>query len=88
MNLIYSHNYATARTFALAQELAPGDWKWINDARVLRDYPRADVYKVTHWEANPHRDDIDAALQRAREGPSARHADRLQPAVPGAVPSE
>lgn len=67
MNLIYSHNYTTARTFALHQELAPGDWKWINDARVLKDYPRADVYKVSHWEDNPHRADIDAALQRARK---------------------
>ena len=67
MNLIYSHNYATARTFALANELAPGDWKWIHDGRVLRDYPRADIYKVTRWEANPHRDDIDAALQRAAQ---------------------
>lgn len=67
MNLIYSHDYATARTFALAQELAPGDWKWIHDGQVLRDYPRADIYKVAHWEANPHRDDIDAALQRAEK---------------------
>ena len=67
MNLIYSHNYATARTFALANELAPGDWKWIHDGRVLRDYPRADIYKVTRWESNPHRDDIDAALQRAEK---------------------
>lgn len=65
MNLIYSNNYATARTFAFAHELAPGDWKWINDARVVKEYPRADVYKVSHWDANPHRDDIDAALQRA-----------------------
>ena len=67
MNLIYSHNYATARTFALANELAPGDWKWISDGQVLRDYSRADIYKVTRWEANPHRDDIDAALQRAEK---------------------
>ena len=66
MNLIYSDSYTTARTFALAQELAPGDWKWINESRVLRDYPRADVYKVPHWEANPHRADIDAALERAQ----------------------
>ncbi len=65
MNLIYSHNYAAARTFALSQELAAGDWKWIHDAQVLRAYPRADVYKVTRWEANPHRDDIDAAIERA-----------------------
>ncbi|HET6603889.1 MAG TPA: hypothetical protein VFG21_06685 [Xanthomonadaceae bacterium] len=67
MNLIYSNSYSTARTFAFAQELAPGDWKWIKDSRVLRDYPRADVYKVTRWEANPHRTDIDAALQRAQK---------------------
>ena len=65
MNLIYSHNYATARTFAHNHELVPGDWKWIRDARVLKAYPRADVYKVSHWEANPHRADIDAALYRA-----------------------
>ena len=66
MNLIYSNNYATARTFAQAQEIAPGDWKWINEGRVLRDYPRADIYKIAHWEANPHRADIDAAMERAR----------------------
>jgi hypothetical protein len=66
MNLIYSNNYATARTFAQAQELAPGDWKWINEGRVLRDYPRADIYKIAHWEANPHRADIDAAMERAQ----------------------
>jgi hypothetical protein len=44
MNLIYSPNYASARSFALAQELAPGDWKWLSDGRVVREYPRADVY--------------------------------------------
>ena len=65
MNLIYSHNNATARVFALQQGLVPGDWKWISDARVLRDYPRADVFKLTRWETNPHRADIDAALHRA-----------------------
>jgi hypothetical protein len=65
MNLIYSHNYAAARDFAHNHELVPGDWKWINDARVVRDYPRADIYKVSHWEANAHRADIDAALNRA-----------------------
>lgn len=67
MNLIYSHNYATARTFALSHEIAPGDWKWINDSGVLRAYPRADVYKVSHWEDNPRRKDIDAALERAQK---------------------
>ena len=67
MNLIYSNNYNTARAFAFAQELAPGDWKWIKDARVLRDYPRADVFKLTRWETNPHRADIDAALHHAQK---------------------
>jgi hypothetical protein len=67
MNLIYSSNYATARTFAMRQELMPGDWKWINDGRAIRDFPRADVWKVPHWDAHPHRTDIDAALQHARE---------------------
>jgi hypothetical protein len=66
MHLIYSHNYATARTFALRNEFMPGDWKWIQDADIVRQYPRADVYKVTHWEANPHRDTIDEAIARAR----------------------
>lgn len=66
MNLIYSSNYASARSFALAQELAPGDWKWIKDGRVIREYPRADVYKVPHWDANPQHADIDAAIERAR----------------------
>ena len=67
MNLIYSHNYTTARAFALNLGLVPGDWKWINDARVLRDYPRADIHRVSHWEANPHRADIDAALHHAQK---------------------
>lgn len=66
MNLIYSHNYATARTIAHDLELVPGDWKWINDARVLRDHPRAHIYRAPQWQANPQRADIDAALQRAR----------------------
>lgn len=65
MNLIYSNSYAAARDFALAQELAPGDWKWINDGQVVRQYPRADVFKVRRWEANPHRAEIDEALERA-----------------------
>ena len=67
MNLIYSHSYASARTFAMAQELMPGDWKWITDGNVVKQNPRADVYKVPKWEANPHRTDIDEALQQARE---------------------
>ena len=67
MNLIYSHNYTTARAFALDLGLVPGDWKWISDARVLKDYPRADIHRVSHWEANPHRADIDAALLRAQK---------------------
>ena len=66
MNLIYANSYASAHTFALSQELAAGDWKWISDGRVIRDYPRADVYKVPRWDANPHRADIDAALDHAR----------------------
>lgn len=66
MHLIYSNNYATARTFALRSEFMPGDWKWIQDADTVRQYPRADVYKVNRWEANPHRDTIDEAIERAR----------------------
>ena len=67
MNLIYSNSYAAARVFALAQELAPGDWKWINDGQVVRQNPRADVFKVTRWEANPHRAEIDEALKHAEQ---------------------
>jgi hypothetical protein len=67
MNLIYSHSYASARTFALHHDLSPGDWKWIHDADVVRHNPRADVFKVERWEANPHRQKIDQALERARE---------------------
>ena len=67
MNLIYSYDYTTARAFALDLGLVPGDWKWINDARVLKDYPRADIHRVSHWEANPHRADIDAALHHAKK---------------------
>ncbi|WP_159017456.1 hypothetical protein [Cognatiluteimonas profundi] len=67
MNLIYSSNQATARIFALSQELAPGDWKWIKDGRVISEYPRADIYKLQHWDANPRHVDIDAALERARQ---------------------
>jgi len=67
MNLIYSHSYASARTFALHHDFMPGDWKWLQDADVLRQNPRADVFKAAHWEDNPHRAKIDQALERARE---------------------
>ncbi|QDH68961.1 hypothetical protein [Marilutibacter alkalisoli] len=67
MNLIYSHNYATARAFAMREELMPGDWQWLRDAGVIRQYPRANVFKVPRWEANPRREQIDLALQRAAE---------------------
>jgi hypothetical protein len=67
MNLIYSHSYSSARAFALHHDFMPGDWKWLQDAGVLRHNPRADVFKVEHWEANPHREKIDEALERARQ---------------------
>lgn len=67
MNLIYSRSYATARTFALQHEFMPGDWQWLQDADILRKHPRADVYKAPHWDDNPHRDQIDEALERARK---------------------
>jgi len=67
MNLIYSHSYASARSFALHHDFMPGDWKWLQDADVLRQNPRADVFKAAHWEDNPHRAKIDQALERARE---------------------
>lgn len=67
MNLIYSHSYHSARTFALHHDLMPGDWQWLQDADVLRHNPRADVFKVEHWEANPHREQIDEALERAQK---------------------
>jgi hypothetical protein len=65
MNLIYSHSYASARAFALHHEFMPGDWKWLQDPDVLRQNPRADVFKVERWEANPRREQIDEALVRA-----------------------
>ncbi|GAB3097551.1 hypothetical protein [Lysobacter terrae] len=67
MNLIYSHSYASARSFAMHHEFMPGDWKWLQDADIIRQNPRADVFKVERWEANPHRDQIDEALERARQ---------------------
>lgn len=66
MNLIYSHSYASARAFAQHHDFMPGDWKWLQDAEVLCHNPRADVFKVEHWEDNPHRAQIDEALERAR----------------------
>jgi hypothetical protein len=66
MNLIYSHSYTSARTFAMDHELMPGDWKWIHDTDVIRQYPRADVYKAPKWDAHPHRAEIDEALEFAR----------------------
>lgn len=67
MNLIYSHSYTSARVFALQHEFMPGDWKWLQDADVIRQNPRADVFKAAHWEANPHHAKIDEALERARK---------------------
>ncbi|MFC5570999.1 hypothetical protein ACFPN1_13110 [Lysobacter yangpyeongensis] len=67
MNLIYSHSYASARAFALHHEFMPGDWKWLQDADIIRQNPRADVFKVERWEANPHREKIDEALARAHK---------------------
>ena len=66
MNLIYAHSYASARAFALHHEFMPGDWKWLQDADIIRQNPRSDVFKVERWEANPHREQIDEALERAR----------------------
>lgn len=66
MHLIYAHNYMAARNFALAHEFMPGDWAWLHDAGVLRQYPRADIYKAPRWEANPLRPQIDEAIERAR----------------------
>ena len=67
MNLIYAHNLHSARAFAFAQELAPGDWKWIHDGTVVTNFPRSDLYKVPRWEENPHRADIDAAIAHMRD---------------------
>ena len=67
MNLIYSHSYHSARAFAYKQELAAGDWKWINDGSVIRDYPRSDIYVIPRWDENPHRRDIDAAIAHMRD---------------------
>lgn len=66
MNLIYSHSYASARTFALHHDLMPGDWKWISDSGVVRQNSRADVYIAPRWEDHPQRKSIDEALQRAQ----------------------
>jgi hypothetical protein len=63
MNLIYADSYASARAFARQQDLMPGDWKWISDKSVFRQYQRADIYKAPRWHAHPHRADIDKALE-------------------------
>lgn len=68
MNLIYSHSLASARAYAMRHEFMPGDWKWLRDVEVIRQNPRADVFKVERWEANPHREQIDEALVRAQKG--------------------
>ena len=67
MNLIYAPTLTSARNFARGQELMAGDWKWINDGRVVRAYPRSDIYKLSGFSANPHHDEIDAALAQARD---------------------
>lgn len=67
MNLIYSHSYASARAYAQHHDFMPGDWKWLQDVDVIRQNPRADVFKVERWEANPHREQIDEALVRAQK---------------------
>ena len=67
MNLIYSHSFKTAHDFAIHHDMAPGDWKWIHDADVVRHNPRADVFKVERWQANPHKDKIDLVLERMRQ---------------------
>jgi hypothetical protein len=67
MNLIYANNYTSARTFALHQDLMPGDWKWIGDTDVIRQNPRADVFRLPRWEQNPHHAEIDEALTHARD---------------------
>lgn len=66
MNLIYSHSYASARSFAQHHDLMPGDWLWLQDANTIRHNPRADVIKAEHWQDNPHRAQIDEALKRAQ----------------------
>lgn len=67
MNLIYAHSFAAARSFAEHNDLMPGDWKWIQDADVVRQHARADIYKVADWQHHPLRDRIDEAIERARE---------------------
>ena len=66
MNLIYADSYRNARTFALHQDLMPGDWAWIRDPATIRANPRADLFMAPRWERHPHRDEIDVALTQAR----------------------
>lgn len=65
MQLIYAHNYRSASLFARQNDLMPGDWRWINGPRAVSDNPRAEVYKIPHWDDHPLRHQIDAAVQRA-----------------------
>ncbi|GAB3344318.1 hypothetical protein [Marilutibacter aestuarii] len=67
MHLIYSRSAAAARAFAHDEALMPGDWKWIQDADTVRQYPRAHISKLPRWQENPHRAWIDVALQRAAD---------------------
>ncbi len=67
MNLIYARSAATASAFARDEALMPGDWKWIQDADTIRQYPRAHIFKLPRWQENPHREWIDAAMQRAAD---------------------
>lgn len=65
MQLIYAHDYRSASLFARQNDFMPGDWRWINGPRALSDYPRAELYKIPHWDSHPLRAQIDAAVQRA-----------------------
>lgn len=65
MYLLYTPSYAAAHTFALHNELAAGDWKWISDKDVVRKNARADVYIGPGWQRHPHRGEIDEALALA-----------------------
>lgn len=63
MHLIYAESLASARSFALHHELMPGDWQWLRDPGVLRQYPRADIDLAPRWDAHPQRAAIDGMLQ-------------------------
>lgn len=65
MQLIYAPSYRSASLFARQNDLMPGDWRWINGPRALVDYPRAELYKIPHWDDHPLRAQIDDAVQLA-----------------------